>query len=191
MHLLNSSYDMSGCILNCTNHGVCWFDWVNNKYKCVCNKYFSGSSCQFDTRSCFSNPCLNNASCVDVFSNLTSNNSTLLFSTYRCECQTGYQGINCQNKIDICANETCSNNGYCHEVKNLPKCKCFSMYEGEKCNIQSNELKTIKYVITTSSIVAIFVIIVFYFLILLMDLFNYLTKRPKRRRRIFRFVYIN
>jgi hypothetical protein len=111
--LLGSTYDMSGCIVNCTNQGSCVFDSENNKFKCACNAYFSGLACQLDTRACSSNPCLNNATCVDVYSNSTSNSSSVVDSKFRCECQSNYEGAYCETKINICANETCSSNGNC------------------------------------------------------------------------------
>ena len=179
LELLSSNYDMSMCIVNCTNRGSCVFDLLNNKYKCACSQHYSGLSCQSDSRACSLNPCLNNGTCVDVNSNTTTNRSSSGFS---CECQKEYSGVYCQNKINICANETCSGNGYCEDIDNKPKCKCFNMYEGENCNIQSSQLIAIKAFIKMSSILAIIVIICFYLVILLMDLFKYFIKRSKVKK---------
>ena len=90
LQLLNSNYDMSGCIVNCSNHGTCKFDSTGNKFMCACDGYFTGAACQTDLRACSSNPCMNNATCVDVYSNSTSNNSSLGSWTFSCECQKSY-----------------------------------------------------------------------------------------------------
>ena len=104
------------------------------------------------------------------------------------------KGVYCENKINICTNETCSNNGICDDLNNLPNCKCFSMFEGETCSIESSQLTTIKLVISLSSIIAIIVIICFYLIILIMDLLKYclMVKQRKRKRKIkIRYVYKN
>ena len=187
---------MSGCIVNCSNHGTCKFDSAGNKFTCVCEGFYTGAACQTDLRACSSNPCMNNATCVDVYSNSTSNNSSLGSWTFSCECQKSYEGVFCQNKINICANETCSSNGVCEDVNNVPKCKCFSMYDGEKCNIQSSELKAVKTMISMTSVIAIIVLICFYLIILIMDLIEYWA-RSKRRTLVIKkgiiskYVYIN
>ena len=187
---------MSGCIVNCTNHGTCKFDSVGNKFLCICDNYFTGTACQTDTRACSSNPCLNNATCVDVYSNSTSNSSLFESWTFRCECQESYEGVYCQNKINICANETCSGNGVCEDLNNVPKCKCFSMFEGEKCDTQSSELKTVKTMISMTSVIAIIVLICFYLIILIMDLLEYWARSKRRtllikKGIITKYVYIN
>jgi hypothetical protein len=187
---------MSGCIVNCTNHGSCVFDSASNTYSCACSVFFTGKACQTDTRACSSSPCLNNATCVDIFSNSTTNSSSIGGSGFSCDCQKGYEGVYCESKINVCANETCSGNGNCVDMNNLPKCKCFSMYEGEKCSIQSSELNTIKSLISMSSIIAIVVITCFYLMILIMDLMDCYTEKSKRRQVrkngiVRKFIYIN
>ena len=77
-NLLNSNYDLSGCIVNCTNRGFCRFDSVSNSFMCSCDEYYTGQVCQIDLRACSSAPCLNNATCVD--------NNT---QSFKCECQRG------------------------------------------------------------------------------------------------------
>ena len=190
IQLLNSNYDMGGCIVNCTNHGSCVFDSANNKFVCACDAYYTGTACEIDTRPCSSSPCLNNATCVDLF----SNSSTSVFS---CECGISYEGVYCQNKINVCANETCSSNGVCEDVNSLPKCKCFSMYEGDKCSTQSNQLKTIQSLISMTSIIAIIVIVCFYLMIIVMDLITFFTRSSNgklsviRKGIITKYIYYN
>lgn len=54
------------------------------------------------------------------------------------------------------------------------------MYLGEKCETESNELKIVKAIITTASIIAIIAVIVFYCIIMLMDISDYFMKSKRR-----------
>ncbi|CAF1148940.1 unnamed protein product, partial [Brachionus calyciflorus] len=135
IEIISTNTDFNDCIQNCSNHGKCKI--INNaKYKCECNKNYIGSACQYNTFPCSSNPCLNNGLCVD----------NLLENDFKCQCLTGknqseiYYGQYCEFKRNACQNETCSNNGYCFDNENTAKCKCFSMFSGEKCEIKSNEM---------------------------------------------------
>ena len=76
IELLNSNYDLSGCLVNCSNNGKCNYNSASNKFKCSCfSDYMSGYVCQIDTRPCSSNPCLNGGVC---FGGLGSQNITCL-----------------------------------------------------------------------------------------------------------------
>ena len=191
--LLASNYDISHCLSNCSNNGICKFDLANNKFICSCySGYLSGASCQLDTRPCSSSPCLKNATCVD-FTNankfkMSSENS----SQFYCLCDKYYQGSYCESKINICQNETCSGNGNCVDVSNQPKCECFNMYLGEKCDTQSAELKTVKAIISLTSIIAIVTIVLFYACVISLDMSKYFTRnRKKIRRKMFKkFIYM-
>ena len=164
-------------MLNCSSKGQCLQDQVDLKYKCACDEYFAGSLCDTDARPCFSNPCLNNSTCVN---NYNLDNNTLNFV---CQCTDFYSGSNCEIAKDVCQNETCSNNGVCSNSNNLPKCKCHQYYSGEKCEIEAEALKTIKTVIKVSLITAIIIIISFYVLILFSDFFNaFICKKIKAKK---------
>ena len=77
--LLNTNYDLSGCIVNCSNNGQCRFDLLSNQFFCSCNTAFlSGAACQLDTRPCSSNPCLGNSTCVDYTNNFNHNISNIV-----------------------------------------------------------------------------------------------------------------
>ena len=170
MFLLNSNYDLNGCIVNCSNNGQCKFDSLINDFICSCNSiYLSGYACQIDTRPCSSNPCLNNATCVD-YSN----------SSFSCVCDMYHNGAYCESEIDICQNETCSSNGNCFDLNKLAKCKCFNMYSGERCELESNELKTAKQITSSVVIFAIAIISFFYIFVVLMDVSKLLCKKPSR-----------
>ena len=193
--LLASNYDMSSCLSNCSNNGVCEF--VNSKFVCSCfSAFLTGSACQLDIRPCSSSPCLNNATCID-FTNanvykMSSTNST----DFYCLCDKYHHGSYCESKINICQNETCSGNGICVDINNQAKCECFSMYLGEKCDTQSTELKTVKAIISFTSIIAIITIVLFYACVILLDISKYFTRNRKHRKNIRRkmfkkFIYIN
>ena len=196
--LLTSNYDMSSCLSNCSNNGVCKFDLVNNKFVCSCfSAFLTGSACQLDTRPCSSSPCLNNATCVD-FTNANKFNMSSIFGTnstdFYCLCDKYHQGSYCESEINVCQNETCSGNGNCVDLNNQPKCECFSMYLGEKCDTQSAELKTVKAIISFTSIIAIITVISFYACFIVMDLMNFFSKKTKiykKKNDIKHFKYIN
>ncbi|RNA18724.1 protocadherin Fat 1 isoform X1 [Brachionus plicatilis] len=134
IEVLKKNYDMNDCLKNCSGNGLCKLK-DKSLFVCECFSNFAGSSCQINTLPCASNPCLNNATCVNNLAN----------KTFICHCQQDnngnylYFGKNCQNKVDVCANETCSKNGVCYDVNDEAKCKCFSSYSGEKCQIESDE----------------------------------------------------
>ena len=168
--LITSTYDMSACSSNCSNHGNCAFK--ENIFKCLCDQFYMGPSCNVDTRPCSSNPCLNNGTCVDDFVN----------KTFKCECginedtnSTLYYGKNCELKIDVCANEKCSRNGNCIDFNNKPKCICFYLYNGTKCEIESTEIKSIKSVSNVSSMIAISVLCSLCLIFVVFDLVNFFS----------------
>ncbi|RNA34389.1 von Willebrand factor type EGF and pentraxin domain-containing 1 [Brachionus plicatilis] len=143
LYSLSSSADLTDCLGNCSNQGTCKKN--NLKYFCSCAAHYGGSACQLNLKPCSSNPCLNRGLCIE----------DLEKSTYQCNCTHLYEGKNCQIKKDVCSNETCSLHGYCIDENDLPKCKCFYLYSGEKCEIESREKKIQKFVVTTSTIIAI------------------------------------
>ena len=120
---------------------------------------------------------MNNASCVDNISSSTN-------KSYSCLCNQNYYGEYCEFKVDLCQNETCSNHGRCTDFEGLPKCQCFSLYEGEKCEILSNELKNLKSIISVSSIKAICFVGCFYGVFVFMDASNYATRKKKKKNNI-------
>lgn len=161
--ILNSTYDVSDCIVNCTNNGICKYSG-NLTFVCVCNSNYAGRTCQVSTLPCSHNPCLNNATCYE---NTTS---------YYCACSGPlYYGTNCELRRNLCENETCSGNGKCEETNNnqTAVCKCFSQYSGSKCEIKSKQLKDVQTVVSTSSIIAIIILALFYTSFLISDIFDY------------------
>ncbi|CAF1105149.1 unnamed protein product, partial [Brachionus calyciflorus] len=173
LNLLDSKSDLNDCLTNCSGHGQCKLA-KDFKFICECFENYAGSNCASNTLPCWSNPCLYNGTCIN---NLTD-------SSYTCDCQKDfYFGKNCEFKKDVCVNETCSKNGNCYDENNKPKCQCFSKYSGEKCEIESEELKIIKNVISVSSIIAIIIIVVTYLSLILSDLTNFWIKiNPKKSK---------
>ncbi|RNA05564.1 neurogenic locus notch -like protein [Brachionus plicatilis] len=147
MDLSQLNLDMNDCLSNCSGNGKCK---VSNslKFECECFKNYVGTKCHINTLACNSNPCRNNATCIDNINN----------RTYTCKCMSNdnrsslFYGLNCEKKIDVCQNETCSGNGVCYDGGFEPKCKCFSKYSGDKCQIESQEMKTIKAIIALRGI---------------------------------------
>jgi Tfp pilus assembly major pilin PilA len=84
--LTNYTGDLSACLANCSNQGICILNSLQ-QYICECNQYRTGKSCQSDTRPCSSNPCLNNGLCIDTNNQTLSfqcicSNSSLFYGTY-------------------------------------------------------------------------------------------------------------
>ena len=177
VELLELDYDLNGCVVNCSDKGPCKFSLIDDKFLCLCSSvYLKGDACEIDTRACSSNPCLNNATCVDR-SNLS----------FYCSCGEAYTGDFCESRVDLCRNEACSGKGECYEAFRKAKCKCFSMYYGDRCEWESSELKTIRTVVSIAVSVAVVVIVSFYGCVALMDLTKYACNRkvfiPTRRKK--------
>ena len=89
--------------------------------------------------------------------------------------------------IDLCKNKTCVN-GYCffNSSKQEAEFKCFNLYTGENCEVESNDMEIRNKIARISSILAI-VIIVSSFGILLLNLLFCLEKNRKKQnqKRIF------
>jgi len=166
--------DLSACLSNCSNQGVCVFSSMG-KYMCHCNQYSSGLSCQTDTRPCSSGPCLNNGICSNT------NNET----SFQCDCSPLYSGINCENKVDLCLNNTdiCyMNQGYCVMNDTQPVCKCLMDYYGAKCELMSSSLVVRKAIISVSTIIVIVIMVCFILMVLLFDFTKYFLMNKKKKK---------
>ena len=63
---------------------------TEGSFRCDCAVGFSGSRCEININECASNPCLNEATCLDEIGG------------YRCICMPGYTGTQCETDIDEC-----------------------------------------------------------------------------------------
>ncbi|XP_048844777.1 protein crumbs homolog 2-like [Brienomyrus brachyistius] len=69
---------------------------------------------------CFSQPCLNNGTCVD------------LFNVFECTCIPGWRGRHCQEDVDECASSPCRR-GACRDLPAAYRCECPPGYGGDAC----------------------------------------------------------
>ena len=112
----------------CKNDGKCVMssDVRNPGHKCVCPSYATGKFCEKILDICYSNPCLNNATC-----------SSKPFDTEpTCQCLSGYRGKLCENKLTPCKMNPCLNGGICvNQVSelNIFECSCLDGFLGPYC----------------------------------------------------------
>ena len=162
--ILTSKADSTSCLLNCSNHGVCYL----TDLKCRCNTGFRGENCEVEIDPCSSLPCFNDGICHYI--NSTSLSSEINTRNYACSCSKLFYGSNCEWKINNCANETCSQHGYCIDLSSSSSCICVQGYTGEKCEITSQDVITAKTVRTSSMIIAILTLVFFILYIISIDL---------------------
>lgn len=164
-NILGLVYDMSDCLQNCSNNGVCKFS--DNKFGCSCFDNYLGKSCDTSLNPCTQNKCLNNGTCV------YAKNET---DGFKCECDTSiFYGEVCEYELDLCLNYTCLNKGICETDSKsyLPYCKCLKYFSGPKCEKVDGELTKIKSFISTASIIALAFLSLFYLIFIVHDLFKY------------------
>ena len=175
-YLSDPSIDVSACISNCSSgNGYCANQLINNyKLYCICKQGYYGYACENTLSDYTTMNCLNGGTLVNNIINNTLTSS--------CLCPNDTLGASCESKIDPCQNETCSDHGNCYveQNTNLVKCKCIILFYGDKCELQSSELKTIKTVISVTTKVAIGAICAFFSIFMLMDVSSILIKRKRK-----------
>ena len=128
---------------NCSNNGLCKLS-SGNKYICECQDDYIGASCQINIRPCTYFPCLNDGICNEY-----EIDNHFYFN---CTCPQKFSGDRCELfSIDkLCENVTCSSKGVCeiNQTSLETRCKCFSYYEGENCEIETQAIVIIKFVIS-------------------------------------------
>jgi hypothetical protein len=177
--LLSSKLDLSDCIVNCSNNGMCKIS--NGALICECSNGYKGNNCKVKSSPCSYSPCLNNATCIE---SLDSTNSSSTEANFTCICASTYYGQQCENQVNLCANYSkCTpSQGYCKIANNTAVCQCLKSYSGEFCQTKSAELQTIQRVVSTASIIAIVAILLVYIIMAIMDLLHWLlaeTPKPK------------
>ena len=187
--LLKSTQDITNCVTNCSNQGLCKLKDL--KFGCECNLDFTGAKCETDLRPCSNNPCLNFIKCENIKNGFLQYNQEFqsyqnYYTDFKCICKNNYYGKRCESKINLCQNETCSGNGVCKTIENsltneTIKCECFgtNQYEGNKCEIKSSKMQSREATIKFTYVIAIIVMISLYLLIILSDLHNLLTSKTK------------
>lgn len=174
-------YDITGCLINCTNNGKCKKNIISKKFECSCVEYYYGNDCRTSRRICTNEmQCLNSGTCIDMIE-FNKEKNTFEF-TYKCNCSEYYYGERCQYEVDLCKNITCSSNGFCKvNATKAAVCNCFKFYSGENCQIRSKELVMIKQVISVSSIIAIVVISVMFLTLVLNDISSLFIKKEMKK----------
>ncbi|XP_061836569.1 protein crumbs homolog 2a [Nerophis lumbriciformis] len=75
---------------------------------------------------CNSNPCLNGATCNDIF------------NKFYCECDSGWEGEQCDTDTDDCVSQPCFN-GKCKDYFAGFECLCHPGYAGPLCEVDMDE----------------------------------------------------
>ncbi|PAV82846.1 hypothetical protein WR25_04331 [Diploscapter pachys] len=143
----------------CTNNGVCKTDLATGNVTCICRPGYWGELCDQDYNECFhEHPCKNLGECKN-----TPNG-------YRCICKDGFKGENCTEVVDPCEGHRCYNGGNCTVanatnnntsptyirsrrlenglsmkviLKPVVKCVCAGDFFGERCELESQDVKKI------------------------------------------------
>jgi hypothetical protein len=165
--LLGQGATITDCVTKCSNNGMCQIVTAGT-YGCSCNIDITGRTCNVDKRPCSSAPCLNNGTCSEI-----QVNNVYQFT---CLCKESFSGDRCQlfDLDGACTNASC-NNSICSidSATSKASCKRFLMYSGVRCEIESDQMKSIKSTISAASIIAIISILVFYAIFVVLDLIEY------------------
>jgi len=94
---------------------------------CFCDDGYEGDFCETDTDECESNPCHNNATCIDGA------------NKWSCECQPGFVGEDCAINIDECRINQCKNGATCIDGVNTFTCICVDGYTDWDCSTNIDE----------------------------------------------------
>ena len=172
LNILESNVDVTSCLVNCSNNGICKLDSTTTlKYICECKEHFIGTQCQTDQRPCSrsTNKCMNNGTCIN----------SLNYTTFTCKCKENglYFGQYCENTKDLCKNRTCSLHGYCKQTQNgsfiQTQCKCNKGYEGDDCELEMSSVKQVKNVQWSTTIICIVILAFTWFLFIGSDVLDY------------------
>lgn len=100
---------------------------ANRMFQCGCATGWQGMFCQVEINECASNPCLNDATCVDFLAG------------YACECSPAFTGEQCEVDIDECINNECTRGSTCIDGILSYTCQCPDGYEGRVCEQELDE----------------------------------------------------
>lgn len=79
-------YNVDECSPNPCLHGGECIDKIND-FSCQCKQWYSGKTCQIDSRPCKNHQCRNGATCNDIPG-----------GGYTCTCNVGWDGVFCESK---------------------------------------------------------------------------------------------
>jgi hypothetical protein len=180
--LETNTHDFNGCLVNCSNNGVCLL--LNGVLKCMCDAFYAGVSCEKNMRPCASvnSPCINNSTCLQTYNQQDSPQRRV---DYECECQSElFYGDRCEYKKNnmLCTNETCSMQGNCQEDTGKAVCVCYLYYYGKRCESREEVLNFLAAFIRVATIVAILIIAAFYSLFVLSDITRYLCDKRQQKK---------
>ena len=74
-----------------------------------------------EVTECIEEPCMNNATCVD------------LIGGYSCICGPGWNGTNCEENIQECRSDPCQNGATCIDELGSYQCLCAPGWTGSTC----------------------------------------------------------
>ena len=99
-------------------------------FTCYCVPGYTGTYCQIDINECLSQPCSNNATCIDRI------------NTYECRCPNGFTGDHCEININECDSSPCMFGGKCVDLIDGYYCQCPTGYTGPTCSININDCES-------------------------------------------------
>lgn len=114
----------------CENNGTCNRSGHNlRNYTCQCTPGWTGRNCSTEINECLSTPCLNNATCHD------------LFNAFKCDCLLGWTGSLCESNIDMCISAPCQNNASCIDSLNGLdySCECLAGFTSKNCSVNIDD----------------------------------------------------
>tara|TARA_B110001450_G_C17647100_1_gene491681 strand:- start:1031 stop:1501 length:471 start_codon:yes stop_codon:yes gene_type:complete len=91
---------------------------MSDGYICECDIGWEGAQCNHNIDECDPNPCVNDATCID------------LINDYECVCSDDWRGVHCEIKRTPCDDVVCENHGICIDTRNEDwtddafKCAC-------------------------------------------------------------------
>lgn len=165
--LLESGKEVTNCLMNCSNNGICKLD-QQYEFICECFKHYSGSDCTRNQRHCSRLQCLNYGTCIDKISQGSYD--------FECKCQHPFSGKRCGLRANLCANRTCSKQGACKMNNTMTYCHCYSGHSGNDCEILSQKTVLKKAVSNTAAVIAILMISSFAAFVVISDVFGYCLK---------------
>ncbi|WAQ98101.1 FBP1-like protein [Mya arenaria] len=111
----------------CVNNGLCYEQNSSvGCYECLEVNGVASWINMCDMDDCSSDPCQNEATCVDGQ------------SSYTCSCAPGWEGTHCDQELKRCASSPCQNEATCVDDQSTYTCACAPGWEGTHCDQELN-----------------------------------------------------